>query len=1187
MIRQPILRFIFAVTFCGLNTFTQAATLSLSNVPLFLGGAIEPNIMFTLDDSGSMQWDVMPDENKFFANYIFPSPNGVYGDSRYVNQVPNFNDNNVHNYFLRSSANNTIFYNPNITYSPWSNANGSSMADANPRQAYYNPFNTGAGSMDLLSEQRQFACWYQSNNLNQAFGAPCYGNYDFWPITYYIYDGSGSRTDRDNYERIQITSSTPASTTFVSPSGISRSRNEEIQNFANWFQYYRSRILTTRAGIGRAFGKQGGNLRLGFAAINKGDDKIDGEDSDGAIVRGLRPFTGTNRDNFFDELYGRTIPTLGTPLRNATKYVGEYFERDDDRGPWSKTPGTTNNADHLSCRQSYHILMTDGYWNGGNPGVGNADNNNGQVISGPDNDDYQYTPARPYLDNWSNTLADVAMDYWKRDLRPDLENDVPNNTEDPGFWQHMVNFTVGLGVIGTLNPETDLPALSSGALNWPQPAPNIEENIDDLWHAAVNSRGAFFSATDPDEFANALSSILSKVSDRTSSASSVALNSGTVADDSRIYQARFDSGDWSGQLLAFDVENNGELSGIAWDAAQQIPKPGQRIIITSDGQAGQRFRWNKLNNSQKTLLGNKDIFRYIRGNAKDEIINGGSFRNRSSRLGDIINSAPAYHGAPSARYLDNWGTGAAENANPYSTFKADNLGRTPLIFVGANDGMLHAFNASNGSEAFAYVPNAIMSQLPDLTDPAYTHKYFVDGSPTIVDAYVNGQWRSILVSGLNAGGQGVFALDVTDPADFANEASAAGQVLWEFTDRDDADLGFTFGDPSIVRLKNGTWAAVFSGGYNNTFDNDADGTSTNDSTNGDAVLYLVNLATGALIKKFSTQTGADEDPTGGNRPNGLATPSVVDIDGDQIADLIYAGDLFGNMWKIDISDNNTNNWDFDYKQGSKPLPIFTACAGASCNGGNLQPITTRPIIVNHPTSSGYLVLFGTGKYLEVGDNSSSAQVTQSFYGIWDRNANSLAAFDRSDLLQQNILFEQEQNNFEYRITTDNKINWNSNSGWYLDLVSPVTATNQGERQISEAIVRNGRVIFTTLLPSDNPCDFGGDSWLMELNLNSGSRLDFTPFDINDDGLFTSADFIDINLGDIDGDGNDDFISAPVSGRKSKVGISSTPAIMDDGSGQAEFKYLSGSDGNIEMVEENPGPGFEGRQSWRQLDFLFR
>lgn len=274
----------------ALSSGAFANTLNLSNVPLYLGGSIEPNIMFTLDDSGSMQWEVMPDENLYYGSYVFPRPNNLYGGVTYSNQIANFDDDNVHNFFTRSSANNAVFYNPDVTYVPWSNADGSSMGNANPRNALYNPAIPSLGGLDLVNQQTQYACWFRhGSNLNQASGDPCNGNHSYWPITYYKYNG-GSRTDRNSYTRVRITTSTASTATFTSPSGIVRTKAEEVQNFANWFQYYRSRVLAARAGVGRAFAKQGTNLRVGFAAINQGSKTIDGQTSSRAIIQGLRSF---------------------------------------------------------------------------------------------------------------------------------------------------------------------------------------------------------------------------------------------------------------------------------------------------------------------------------------------------------------------------------------------------------------------------------------------------------------------------------------------------------------------------------------------------------------------------------------------------------------------------------------------------------------------------------------------------------------------------------------------------------------------------------------------------------------------------------------------------------------------------------------------------------------------------------
>ncbi|MGH9891720.1 MAG: pilus assembly protein, partial [bacterium] len=693
---------------------------------------------------------------------------------------------------------------------------------------------------------------------------------------------------------------------------------------------------------------------------------------------------------------------------------------------------------------------------------------------------YQYSPVGPYKDAWGDpdptdgTLADVAMYYWNRDLRTSLANKVPTNAADPAFWQHMVSFTVGLGLSGTLDPATDLPALTTGTKTWPMPFDGAAgENLDDLWHAAVNGRGDFFSASNPDEFAQGLSASLANISDRTGAASSIALNSTSLRAGSRVYQARFKSADWSGQLLSIPILSTGALGPEEWDAAQKLAgqdyDTGRKIVtFKPSARTGAPFRWTGLEASQQieleknpaTLLADglgSQRLDYLRG--KDVP----GMRLRAKKLGDIVHSSPAFVGAPIFRYPDRWpDTGASaapENAAPYSMFKSDNKTRKPLVYAGANDGMLHAFDADTGptagEEAFAYVPAAVYKNLNQLTNPTYAHRFFVDGAPTVGDAFFDGSWHTVLVGGLRAGGQAIYALDITDPPGSSDdETGIAAKVLWEFNDVEDPlasnpdygdkDLGDTFSEPNIVRLHNGQWAAVFGNGYNNT---KSDGLLTT-STTGNAVLYIVDIATGELIKKIDTGVGKAQDPkntTAANQlPNGLATPAPIDANGDSIVDYIYAGDLFGNLWKFDVSSSNENSWQVLGPSGG---PLFVACGGTgtqctTAGASNLrQPITTRPQVGRHPTkANGFMVYFGTGKYIEGPDIDAkpTGQTTQTFYGIWDENLSSLTAFDRTKLLEQKIVKEISQgfdtstppdgtddDFFDLRVTTDNPIDWDT------------------------------------------------------------------------------------------------------------------------------------------------------------------
>ncbi len=1290
----------FAVICIAWVANSQAAVLNISDTPLFLGGAVPPNVVYILDDSGSMREEVVtptgqnPGSSRTRSN-MFPAPPNVWSNSGGArDRAPTFEDNNLHNYARRSLATNAIFYNPDVDYRPWVNENNVEMANANPNCANYDPMRPASGCLDLLVQKTEVARWYRNlispfdalapddiNTVENACdplddNATCAMTY--WPITYYIYNGSGLIEDPMSYQKVQIQgntlllSSNPlaapvAQPTTASFSSITRTPAEEAQNFANWFQYHRARVAVARAGTGRAFAQQGNSLRVGFGTLNTGfigayssasiqtgtdtsSRQVDGATHPTTLRLGVRPFSGPDRKAFFDDLY--IVDANGdTPLRRALADIGLYYSRTDNAGPWGNTPGTNDNTPHSECRQSAAILTSDGFWDFDVPetsgtSLGNVDGTSGPTIvnhtPGGTPTSYSYTPADPYQDSFGNgtvmkdgvaipqnTLADVAMYFWNRDLRTDLPNRTPTSATDEAFWQHMTTYTVGLGVSGTLDAfdPNVLQDLTDGTISWPDPIPSQNATrVDDMWHAAINGRGKFIRAGDSNSFATTVNNILQSIDNGISSASAVALNTGTITSTSQLYQARFDSGEWTGQLLAFPINLDGTLGTQAWDAGAVVNgqnfDTGRKIITYKQSTGiGIPFRWpsnpsspssSELDVSQSSALdadpstGIADgqgaaRLNYLRGDTSNV-----NFRTRSSVLGDIVSSAPVFVGGPNMPYPDMWGASAPENSAAYSAFKNNTTykNRTPMVYVGANDGMLHGFRSSDGTETFAYVPSKTFANLNELTNPNYSHRFYVDGPVNVVDAYLGSSlgWRSVLAGSLGSGGQGIYALDVSVPPSSGGgaESGITNSVLWEFTDADDADLGRTFGMVNVVRMHNGKWAGVFGNGYNNTE------TDSAISATGNAVLYIVDLETGALIKKLDTGKGTADDPTGLARPNGLASPAVIDKDGDFIADYIYAGDLYGNLWKFDVTDTSVSNWDSAYLDGSlNPQPLFVARDA----GGNAQSITTTPQVGIHPLglSQGVVVYFGTGKFIETSDNTQVGQTTQSFYGVWDKNLSTLTAFDRTHMLQQQILQEVTSGGFELRAASDNQIVWHSASGtpsgsppathlgWYMDLVnlqlnSSGTATNSnnyGERQVSNAVLRNDRIIFTTLIPSSNPCLADGTGWLMELDPADGSRIDFEIFDINNDGVFDTSDWINV-LFDVDGDGDvDSDDKLPPSGKKSKVGIIPTVGIIrKPGTGECingiMVKYASGSMGMIEATANNCGPDALGRQTWREL-----
>jgi len=693
----------------------------------------------------------------------------------------------------------------------------------------------------------------------------------------------------------------------------------------------------------------------------------------------------------------------------------------------------------------------------------------------------------------------------------------------------------------------------------------------------------YFPVTDAGQLGVQLKAAFNEIIDRTSSASSASVNSGSISNESRVYQAVFNSRGWTGDLLAFQIDpNTGALATNAeWHAADpaKMPAHGSRSIFTLDSTGnGIPFTWASVS-ADATRVAQLDpstgnplahpILDYLRGDATNEQGSGtGAFRKRLAKLGDIVSSSPLFVGAPPFRYRDTL-EGSSPSAS-YFAFRDSKASRTKVVYAGANDGMLHAFNAEDtapagpeGSEMFAYVPGAVFKNLRLLSNPAYVHRYYVDGSPNMGDVFFNNSWHTVLVGGLNKGGQGIYALDITNPSSFG-----ASDVLWEFNDvgtgvagaTGDSDLGFTYSRPAIVRLNNNKWAAIFGNGYNNS---DNTGGDTSVSTTGKAALYIVDIEDGTLIKKISVPGGSAAVP------NGLATPAAVDFNGDVNVDYVYAGDLLGNLWKFDLTGTSPASWGSAYSTAGVPTPLYVARDDASVP----QPITSRPEVGRGPNGNGMVVLFGTGKFLEEPtDKQLSPRRDQSFYGIFDPNTGTASdAFTgRASLVEQTIDAEQTVTvagkQFTLRTTSNNAP---GARGWYMDLVSPGDVF-QGERVVSNPLLRNNRVIFTTVIPDVDPCGFGGNSWLMELDALTGKRLAEAPFDLNRDGKFDQNDYVPGSP------------PVPPSGMQSEVGITPEPGVLTDPVHNIEYKYTPGTSGNIQVVGENPGAGNVGRQSWRQI-----
>ncbi|MBN8430343.1 hypothetical protein JF535_05680 [Microbulbifer salipaludis] len=1065
-----------AAALVSLGVTHSAVSLDLAQSPLFLSAGAPPNVMFILDDSGSMQFEITPEDYRRRTAFMFPRADGVYGtenfdqttEGRY--QVVTPDSTNAYGVMMRSPQINKSYYDPTITYLPWIKHDGTYYPNAAPDCALHNPEHTSgdcpAGDTKVNAKGRNLTAIngnYNSNawrscSKNDAGAISCTSSdaeQSYWPATYYWYNG-GDQWNTANYTKVEIRTE---SATYTGHDRDQRTDcvagvctyDQEMQNFANWYTYYRSRTLAARAGIGRAFQAQGEDLRVGYGSINKASSSVDGV-ATRTIDTGVRAFLGANRSTFFDKLYQSDVPTSGTPLRRALDDAGQYFSRPDNEGPWGEDPGTDDDTPHLACRASYTILMTDGYWNGTSnytdAAEGNVDGTAGSEITGPDGASYTYSAVSPFSDAHSNTLADVAMHYWKNDLRTDLANQVPvkDDTIDPAFWQHMVTFGVAFGVEGSVNKDDAFAAIDSGAsITWPEPN-NNSAKVDDLLHASVNGRGGFFSAADPQTFANDLSEVLENIVGRSDgSASSVATNSTRLGTDTVIYQARFNSTDWSGEIRALNLQSDGSVGTTKWKTENaDFASAAVRDIYTHNGTSGAEFVWANLSAAQQDAL--KDGGTDADGLARLNWVRGmdvTGLRERNSLLGDIVNSSPVFAGDKKYNFKV---LSEALGGLLYETYHANQkTGRREVIYVGANDGMLHAFDAATGSELFAYVPGGVYGQLADMSATDYgsttnPHVYSMDGKLFVGDAFVNGAWKNILVGSLGAGGRGIFALDVTNPDGFD-----ASDVLFELTEADFPGIGNITGDPVIAPTSDG-WKLFFGNGYN--------------SENERARLFVVDL------ENPLTETRVIETSDAG--ANGLAGPALIANASGEV-EAAYAGDLLGNMWKFDLSANNASNWDVAFSRGQSKLPLFTAMDAS----GNVQPITATPTLgINAEMDGAVMVYFGTGQYLASTDNTVG-NVINSFYAIADQNT---LVTGREQLFQKTIATEANGVR-EVAGNTDTSW-WASKKGWYLDLSQNGSVT--GERVISKPLLVYDRLLFPTTITSTDPCSFGGSGWLMEL-----------------------------------------------------------------------------------------------------------
>jgi type IV pilus assembly protein PilY1 len=898
--------------------------------------------------------------------------------------------------------------------------------------------------------------------------------------------------------------------------------DEEMTNFANWYTYYKTRNQTMKTSVGLAFKPLTENYNVGLVALSTAAS------TSGKINRPL-PFSGDVRTNWYKNLYAMTL-SGSTPLRPALNNVGKMYA---NRSPY--VANAKEEAVQFPCQQNFTFLTTDGYWNGdGADGVTDNDNKNDAARF--------CTKGTGCVDDSgknANSLADVAL-YWYNggsadqvvSLRPTLENmNEEGKVRGPAGDNrhlHMNTYTLGLGVDGVMNYEenydtapasggdfsnlingvtTGCPWNNNGPYVWPDAVTTdnaggatYQTRVDDLWHAAINGRGKYFSASDPTQVIAGLSAALSNIAAHVGAASSAATSTPNIsAADNDIFSSTFTTVQWSGELTdkKIDVVTGNISTKPDWNTSNVLglrvgPSTDTRVIKMLDTANGglKNFNYAAMTALEKSWFDNKcsamaqcnnltpanraivnqgaTVIGWLRGQQQyaDDVILRAYGKSKEDAnvpviLGDIASSKPAYVRQPRKSFAT---AGYAEFVTAQAT-------RAPAVYVGANDGMLHAFNAATGDENWAYVPRITMKKLYAQAGSTYgtNHQFTADGSPEVGDVKIKGVWKSVLVAGLNGGGRGYYALDVTDPANPVGLWETCADATICTGVNNEPEMGLTFGNPqtglwkdSVGNLK---WVVFVTSGYNNIPGTDGVAGGT-----GKGWLMVLDIETGKVLAKTSTGSGDTATPSGLARLTAISADPAV----DPLATYIYSGDILGQMWRFDLT------------AGGAPTVIKMGDAGT------LQPITARPDVTyckaNSTDANGVvtstnkiMVAFGTGRLLDIGDVANVDK--QSVYVLRDSGVGITSGQWRNNTnMVKRTITKTTTNNVDVYKSSGAVVDLTTQLGWYADFDA-----NAGERVNLDPRIAAGSLNVVTNIPaSSNACSVGGKSNLYTFDVCDGS-----------------------------------------------------------------------------------------------------
>lgn len=872
-----------------------------------------------------------------------------------------------------------------------------------------------------------------------------------------------------------------------------------------------------------------------------------------------------------------TDPMQTACQRNYAMLIGDNNTSKDAYLPGSAISSQTRSTDTLTVGTTTVALNADtwarvvsSFETNGNTSYTDSQGTvrvaNGNAASGATG----VQSGSPFNSLWSSTFSDSAsylyagIAYWAntQKIRPDKPKARVRTfviDVDEGGNGSLVR-NRGLYLAGKYGGFSDVGLDQSYASGEGNPFKTYVNGTlttsDSEWLAAdaSTSPSGYFLASQPDRLILAIKKIFSAASTPSGNLAGGSLSVSRLSKAKQtgaFYQAQINSTDWSGTVIRTEITYNTATLTLqsnpipVWDAANILtgvtsgtttlspfPLPANRNIVTysATSGAGVTFDWASVDATVKTSLqtdpstslletiaDGQARLNYIRGVRAAESDVTLNYRARRVIMGDSINSAPVLKGKPSTDILD----------ASYQSFLSSNAGRTPTVYIGTNDGMLHAFYAaesstdsSNGKELFAYVPRAISTKLNKLTDPGYVKEAYVDGGIVVSEARIyksatsSVDWGTALVSGMGGGAKGLFALDVTSPASFG-----ANNVLWEFNGgpgvaagTGDADMGHLLAEPKIVKLAmagngnatpNYKWFAMVTSGYNNY--------SSLGGASDKQFLFLLSLekAPGVAWILGTNYFKIEADNSGytafNNGATGMGMPGVATgIGGNAL--FAYAGDLQGNMWRFDLRGASTT-----WTGSSKAKVLFIAKNAA---GTATLPITVVPSVTLNIVG-GYQIGFGTGKFIEPADGLLTSAAQQTLFGVWDNDDG--VTFQRiptggppatiNGLISRTLTVTAGATTTVVTIT-GNAFSYgavagsNQYRGWYADLATTM------ERVAVDPTVDNGLMAVNSTIPGGDPCVSNGGSNQYRYNPSTGITF-VTTGASNTQGYLGSASLLEV------------------------------------------------------------------------------